>query len=162
MPLVASQVKGLIQIATERRVDWRPIEADYIGGASYGVLAKRYGLAKSTIFKKSVKENWDERKKRVANATETRVIERTAEAAASNAALAEDIKHGLLLRLKRIAEKYPMDATEVRTKQGNSQAIFRIRDLTAAYKDLTGDMPKSEAPNDLLQSLLDLEREARS
>lgn len=154
--------KGLIHIATERRIDWNPIQAEYIGGASYGVLAKRYGLAKSTIFKKSVKEHWDERKKRVANATETRVIERIADAAADNATLAEDIKRGLLLRLKRIADKYPMDATEVRTKVGSSQAIYRIRDLTAAYKDLTGDMPQAAPANDLLQSLMDLEREARA
>lgn len=45
----------------------------------------------------------------------------------------------MLLRLKRIEKAYPLDATEVRTKQGNNTAIFRIKDLTAAYKDIMGD-----------------------
>ena len=56
-----------------------------------------------------------------------------------------------------------MKATEERSYDydGNLTEINRLRDLTAAYKDLTGDMPKAEAPaNELLQSLLDLERGA--
>ena len=95
-----------------------------------------------------------------ADKARTKAVQMTADAAASNATLAEDIKHSLLLRLKRIEAKYPLDATEVRSKSGNNVAIFRLRDLTAAYKDLTGDMPAAEAPNELLQSLLELERRA--
>lgn len=51
-------------------------------------------------------------------------------------------------RLKRVEAKYPMDATEVRTRMGNSVAIFRLRDLTAAYKDLTDDMPRVKGDAD--------------
>ena len=47
--------------------------------------------------------------------------------------------------MKRIEAKYPLDATEVRSRNGNNTAIFRLRDLTAAYKDLTEDMPKAQA-----------------
>lgn len=32
----------------------------------------------------------------------------------------------------------------MRSKVGNSTAIFRLRDLTAAYKDITDDMPKGQ------------------
>ena len=106
--------------------------------------AKKYGIVKSTVFKRSAKENWDELRKRTANAVETLTIERTAEKAADNAVIAADIKKALLMRLKRIEAKYPLDATEVRTRKGDSTAIFRLRDLTAAYKDLTEDMPKGE------------------
>ena len=53
-----------------------------------------------------------------------------------------------------------MDATEVRTQVGKSTAIFKLRDLTAAYKDLTEDMAATSADNALLQSLIDLERRA--
>jgi len=109
------------------------------------VLAKRHGLSKSTVFKRSQKEGWDEQRERTVNAARTLAIERTAEAAADNATLAADIKHRLLERLKRIEAKYPLDATEVRSRNGNSTAIFRLRDLTAAYKDLTEDMPKAGA-----------------
>ena len=84
--------------------------------------------------------------------------QRTVDAFAENAVIAADLKRKMLLRLKRIEEKYPLDATEVRTKSGNNTAIFRIRDLTAAYKDLIEDMQINEKPNELLQSLLELER----
>ena len=109
------------------------------------MLAKRHNLSKSTVFKRSQKESWDEQRERTVNAARTLVIERTAEAAADNATLAADIKRRLLERLKRIEAKYPLDATEVRSRNGNSTAIFRLRDLTAAYKDLTEDMPKAQA-----------------
>ena len=75
--------------------------------------------------------------------------------------MAADLKKRLLQRLKSIEKKYPFDATEVRTKKGSSLVIFRIRDLTAAYKDLTEGMQANESKtNELLQSLLDLERRA--
>lgn len=145
----------------KKRIDWNAIKSEFIGGASYGVLAERHHLSKSTVFKKAKKENWEKQRERVANAAETRTIERTAEKIADNATIAADLKKKLLLRLARIEEKYPMDATEVKTRIGNNQATFRIRDLTAAYKDLTEDMQANESKtNELLQSLLDLERRA--
>lgn len=52
------------------------------------------------------------------------------------------------MRLSRIEAKYPLDATEVRSRSGNATAIYRIRDLTAAYKDLTDDMPKAKDESD--------------
>lgn len=151
----------MIPIETEKRIDWNTIRAEYIGGASYGVLSKRHSLTKSTIFKKSKKEGWDDLRKRTANAVETETIQRTAEIAADNASIAQELKKKLLLRLKRIEEKYPYDATEVRAKQGNNYVTFRIRDLTAAYKELTEDMQTgNKANNELLEALLDLERRA--
>lgn len=128
----------------EKRIDWNAIRAEYIGGSSYGTLAKRHGLVKSTIFKKSKKEGWDSLRKRTANEVETKTIQRTAEVAADNATRAQAIKGNLLERLQRIAEKYPYDATEVRQRHENNTVIFRIRDLTAAYKDLTEDLPKGD------------------
>jgi hypothetical protein len=96
-------------------------------------------------MKKANAEGWatlrrDADSKSVAIAQQT-----TAEAAADNATLAADFKSRLLERLRRIEAKYPLDATEVRSRNGNSTAIFRLRDLTAAYKDLTEDMPKAGA-----------------
>ena len=109
------------------------------------------------MFKRSQKEGWDEQRERTVNAARTLAIERTAEAAADNATLAADIKRRLLERLKRIEAKYPLDATEVRSRNGNSTAIFRLRDLTAAYKDLTEDMPKASAADvEDLSPLVDL------
>ena len=80
---------------------------------------------------------------------------KTASAMAENATLAQDIKHRLLERLKRIEENYPADATEIRTRDGKDMIIYRIRDLTGAYKDLTDDMPKvQDEADDPLAKLL--------
>lgn len=99
-----------------------------------------------------------EETKRKSDAQASRKV---AAAAADNATVAADLKKRLLQRLRSIEKKYPFDATEVRTRKGNSLVIFRIRDLTAAYKDLTEDMQANESKtNELLQSLLDLERRA--
>ena len=52
-----------------------------------------------------------------------------------------------------------MDATEIRRKEDGAFCIYRFKDLTDAYKDLTNDMPSTEsAANELLHSLIDLER----
>lgn len=134
----------MILIENAKRIDWNAIKSEYISGASYGVLSKRHSLTKSTIFKKSKKEGWDELRKRTANAVETATIKRTAETAADNAVLAQDIKKRLLQRLARIEQKFPLDATEVRMRKEDATVIYRIRDLTGAYKDLTEDLPKAE------------------
>ena len=104
-------------------------------------------------------EKWQDLRNQATIKSITETKQKTAEKAADNATLAADIKKRLWMRLKRIEEKYPLDATEVRSKVGNSQAVYRIRDLTAAYRDLTADMVQTEeAGNELLQSLIALER----
>lgn len=96
-------------------------------------------------MKKANAEGWATLRRDADSKSVAIAQQKTAEAAADNATLAQDIKHRLLERLRRIEAKYPLDATEVRTRNGNSTAIFRLRDLTAAYKDLTDDMPKADA-----------------
>lgn len=151
----------MIPIENEKRIDWNDIKAEYIGGASYGTLAKHHGIVKSTIFKKAKKDGWEELRKRAGNEVETETVKRVAETAADNATIAQDLKKRLLLRLQRIEAKYPFDATEIRTHDGKSTVTFRIRDLTAAYKDITADLTLNEGEaNELLQSLIQLERRA--
>lgn len=96
-------------------------------------------------MKKANAEGWATLRRDADSKSVAIAQQKTAEAAADNATLAADIKRRLLERLKRIEAKYPLDATEVRSRNGNSTAIFRLRDLTAAYKDLTEDMPKAQA-----------------
>lgn len=127
------------------RPDWNAIRAEYIGGAtSYRKLAEKYQVSFTVLKTRAKKEDWPGLRTQAEHKAATEATQKTAEAAANNATLAEDIKHKLLLRLKRIEEKYPLDATEVRTRVGNNTAIYRIRDLTAAYKELTDDLPKAE------------------
>ena len=154
---------GVIPIETEKRINWNEIKADYIGGASYGVLSKRYGIVKSTIFKKAKKDGWEDLRKRARNEVETETVKRIAETAADNATLAANIKRqGLEILAALFADYANVNATEHRESRQGVTDIKRLRDLTAAYKDLTGDIVTNTAEdNALLQSLLTLERERR-
>ena len=145
-----------------KRIDWNAIYAEYIGGGiSQRKLAAKYDISVDILLKKANREHWKDDREKASNKAATKAQQKIAVAAADNATIAEDLKKRLLLRLKRIEEKYPMDATEVRTRQGNNTAIFRIRDLTAAYKDLTENMQINDsAENELLASLMQLERMA--
>ena len=128
-----------------KRIDWNAIRAEYIGGGiSQRKLAAKHKVSVDALLKRANKEHWKQDKEKASNKAAIKAQQKVAVAVADNASIAEDLKKRLLLRLKRIEEKYPMDATEVRTRQGNNTAIFRIRDLTAAYKELTEDMPKGE------------------
>ena len=111
-------------------------------------------------MKKANREDWQTFRRDADSKSTAEAQQKTAEAAADNAVIAADIKKRLLLRLSRAEQKFPMDATEVRTQVGKSTAIFKLRDLTAMYRDLTEDMAGTSADNALLQSLLDLERRA--
>lgn len=148
-------------IPIENRIDWSAIRAEYIGGGiSYRTLAEKYGISKDAIARKSKAGNWEGLRATARDRSATKSIQKTANAAAENATIAADIKKRLLLRLGRIEEKYPFDATEVRMRQNDSTVIFRIRDLTAAYKDLTEDiqtvsMDKNAPIYDLLRRLDD-------
>lgn len=141
----------MIPIATEKRIDWNAVKADYIGGdISQRDLAAKYGIPVGTLLKRANKEGWAQARERAGNDAVTKAVERTAEAAADNATLAEDFKRKMLLRLMRVEAKFPMDATEIRTRKGDSTATFKLTDLTRAYRDLTDDMPKATSGEDAL------------
>ena len=151
----------MIPIESEKRIDWNAIRAEYIGGGiSQRKLAKKYGVSDTTLMKKANAEGWHKMRQKAEIKSTAQAQQKTAEAAADNAVIAADMKKRLLLRLQRIEQKYPFDATEIRTQEGKNTVTFRLRDLTAAYKDLTADMATGTGNNELLQSLYDMERRA--
>ena len=100
-------------------------------------------------------------REKAAAKTRAKTIQRTANEAASNAAIAERIKRKALLMIDRLFDEFEdMHGTEHRDYNGNNITdIKRLRDLTTALKDVTGDMPTGGGQtNELIQSLLDLER----
>ena len=152
---------GVIAIGdSEKRIDWSAIKAEYIGGGiSQRKIAEKYGVPYHVVRNKAENEDWIGLREKAQRKSDARITQKVAEASADNATIAAEIKKKLLLRLKKIEEKYPMDATEVRTRIGNSTAIYRIRDLTGAYKELTENMQTADGEaNELLRSLMELER----
>ena len=135
----------MIPIEETKRIDWNAIRAEYIGGGtSYRKLAEKHQVSFMVLKTRAKKEDWPGLRTQAEHRATTEATQKTADAAADNAVIAADIKKRLLLRLSRMEQKYPFDATEIRTHEGKNTVIFKIRDLTAAYKDLTEDMPKGD------------------
>lgn len=140
--------------------DWNRIKAEFLAtNKSLHELSVEYGVPWETLRKHSVNEHWrDERTKAQANAAQ-KVANKAAQKMADNATLAADIKRKGLIILSGLFDDYSqVMATERKETKGNVVDIKRLRDLTSAYKDLTGDITTPIGNNELLQSLLDLER----
>ena len=145
-------------------MSWRKIKAEYVaGGISQRKLAEKYGVPFGTLQKRARVESWNSKRKKAEEKAVEKVTQKTAEIVADNATLCEQIKTKLLRKLAVMVDQFPdMGAGELRKKeQDGTELIYRIKDIAAVYKDLTDDMVQTEQTgNELLQSLLDLERRA--
>ena len=145
-------------------MSWRKIKAEYVaGGISQRKLAEKYGIAWGTLRKRANLEKWNDKRKSAEKKAEQKVEQKTAEIVADNATLCEQIKPKLLRKLAVMVDQFPdMGAGELRKKDPDgTELIYRIKDIATVYKDLTDDMVQTEQTgNELLQSLLDLERRA--
>ncbi len=137
---------GVIPIDTEKRVNWHKIRAEYIGGASQRSLAEKYGVSPTTIAKHCRREGWTAERKAAADKVTKKVIQKTADLAADNATIAAGIRRKGLMILDRLFDDFAqIPATEYRQSMENVSMVKRLRDLTAAYKDLTEDITQPEA-----------------
>lgn len=161
-------------------VDWNVLRAEYIGGGtSYRKLAKKYGVSVNTLSPIATAEGWPKLRQEAQDKATARTIQKTADIASDNATIAARIRTKLLRKLEKEIDALPdMIGSETRNsvtenefsqdgrriqKVKEAAKSFRLRDLAAAYKDLTADMVQTEqAGNELLQSLLDLERRSES
>jgi hypothetical protein len=161
-------------------IDWNVLRAEYIGGGtSYRKLAKKHGISVNTLSPIATAEGWPKLRQEAQDKATARTIQKTADIAADNATIAARIRTKLLRKLEKEIDALPdMIGSETRnsvtenefSKDGRriqkvkeAAKSFKLRDLAAAYKDLTADMVQTEqAGNELLQSLLDLERRAES
>lgn len=155
------------------RIDWNAVHAEYIGGGiSQRKLAEKHGVTYPALRSRADAEGWvierENAKRRViADATQ-----KMAAAASSNAEVAARIKAKLLRKLEKEIDALPesvgsetrnsvIEKTGDKAKSVVREAAkaYKLRDLAAAYRDLTADMITTEtAGSELLQSLLDLER----
>ena len=161
-------------------VDWNAIRAEYIaGGTSYRKLAKKHNISVNTLSPIATAEGWPKLRQEAQDKATAKSIQKTAEIASDNATIAARIRTKLLRKLEREIDALPdMLGSETRNsvtenefsqdgrriqKVKEAAKSYRLRDLAAAYKDLTADMAMPEqAGNELLQSLLELERRAET
>ena len=143
--------------------EWRAARADYEAGMKRKAICEKYGCSYTALDNHVKREGWGKSRNSVnERVTEKRtkiIADRIAEKEANSATIAADIKKTLLRKLARIVDSLPEDVTESKVSNGRNTKAVKLRDITAAYKDLVGDQVTGEQQaNDLLQSLIDLER----
>ena len=141
------------RLVAKKHIDWAAIQAEYIGGEiGQKKLARKYGVSATVLQTRARKEKWFDLKQQARAEAGKKAVQKTAVIAAENAVRAQRIKTRLLEKLEALMEEQ-LKATEAREYDDHDRlvAIHRLRDLTSAYKDLTGDMPKAEAGDDALR-----------
>lgn len=156
------------------KADWNAIRAEYIGGGiSQRDLAKKHSVSYQALKRRSENEGWVKMREDAERKATAKASQKIAAAAADNATVAARIRAKLLAKLEKEIDALPekigseTNGTLIedknvgrgsKTRTIKSQ-VYKLRDLTAAYKDLTADMQMVESNvNPLLQSLYDLER----
>lgn len=135
---------------------------------SQRALAARHGVSVYALRQRTAKEGWSKRRAAQRLGTpaaepdggrgetgmteaESRGAEAAAgggregaprpEAEAGNAEVAVRLRRKLLERLERVADAMPEGpVTETKQQEDNRISLFKLRDLTAAYKDLAGEL----------------------
>ena len=150
---------------SDKLIDWNAVRAEYISGSSYRALAEKHGTNKDVIARKAKAEGWIKDRETARDKAATKCIQKVANAAASNADRAERIREKLLVILEREIDNLPQktgsasftsaERIEKDKKTGKpiktrSSKEYKLRDLTAMYKDLTADLitATSETPED--------------
>ena len=130
--------------------DWQALHDEYIaGGISQRKLAAKYGIDYGRIRDKSIRDGWVKDRERAMSKAQAKVEQKIATTAADNATIAARIKAKLLRKLEKELDSMP-DSIGTETRQSmierdkgktkEATKVFKLRDLTAAYKDLTDDM----------------------
>ncbi len=129
--------------------DWNAIRADYIGGASYVDLEKKYGVNRGSIHRKAQREDWKTKRQQKAQAIENKINDKIANAAAANAVKLEKAKALAIDRITAALEAMPANggshARQVLTSGEKRLTVdYDLLDLVTALEKLTrGDAAKT-------------------
>lgn len=168
----------MIPIEKTNGINWDVIRAEYIGGGiSQRKLADKHGVNADVLMQRANREHWKQDRDKAVSKALAKTQQKAADAICDNVTIAARIRTKLLRRLEKEVDKLPEQiGSETinsiveygKNKQGNRQRKevshgYKLKDLAAAYKDLTSDLVQTEeSGNELLQSLLELERRAES
>lgn len=118
-------------------MDWSAIRAEYLeGNISQRALAEKHGVAYGALRQRAAQEGWRELKRGGGASGEDE----------EDLAIARRTRRKLLMRLEDMADNLPREAvTEMKTQDDSAVMLFKLRDLTAAFKEVAGDLPKMDA-----------------
>ena len=134
------------------------------GDMSLRALAQRHGIPLRTLQRRSSAEGWVVLREtakagrgRENGAGEPRPAMDGEGGAAGDAEIAMRIRRRLLRKLEQATDVIPSDATEMKTQdEGNTVKLLKLRDLTAAYKDLVEDIPTEDGGSGAPKVIIDV------
>ena len=118
-------------------INWDAMRAEYVaGGVSQQALAEKYGVPYSTLSRHAAAEKWAQARKAAREGMSDAGED-------GNSQIAARLRRKLLMRIERVADEIPDGAvTEIKSQDDGKVLLFKLRDLTAAYKDMAGDILK--------------------
>lgn len=137
-------------------VDWNAIRAEYIGGGiSQRKLAEKYGVSNSTLAGIAAREGWKKLRDETASKVLEKSVQKQANWKAKNAEMKERIRYKLLKKLESEIDKLPKNtgSQTIRTvtkgtaqggKKEEETTIYKLKDLTSAFRDLTDEEIKRD------------------
>ena len=142
-------------------MNWRKIKAEYIaGGISQRALAEKYGVPFGTLQRRTRKEQWTAKRKAAEEKAIEKVSQKRAEKAADNAVTLQRIKAKLLNKVETMIDNFPdTNAGEMRERIGNTDYIYRLKDLAAVYASLEEKQIKANIDIEDLSPLTELLRD---
>lgn len=145
----------------ETGVNWRKIKAEYIaGGISQRAIAEKYGISQATVERRAKKEKWTDKRRQAEGKSIEKVTEKTADEVADNAVTLQRIKAKLLKRVETMIDGFPdTNAAEMREKIGNTDYIYRLKDLAAVYSALEDKEIRASVDIEDLSPLTELLRD---
>ena len=126
--------------------DWKKIKAEYIRGASYRILAEKYGVSFSSIQKRGAKEKWTDLRKKSIRKRDEKIVESVASQEARRVDGIQTVADLLLQKIK--------DGVEDGSLIIDSQSI---RQITASIKDLR-DIKGMKSELDMQEQMARIEK----
>jgi tRNA U34 5-carboxymethylaminomethyl modifying enzyme MnmG/GidA len=142
-------------------VNWRKIKAEYIaGGVSQRKLAEKYKVSRSLLMRIAQRDKWTELRAQAETKALEKVAQKNAEEVADNAVTLQRIKAKLLSKVESMIDNFPnTNAEEMRERVGNTDYIYRLKDLAAVYASLEDKSIKASVDIEDLSPLAELLRD---
>lgn len=153
------------------KIDWDALRAEYLaGGISQRKLAEKYGISTGWLMQKANAENWTQAREEAHSKAIEMTVQRTAEQASRQAVIAARIREKLLLKLEKEIDSLPesngslsrqSESRKENTGKGGSKIKeatkeYRLRELTAAWKDLNDGLMESEKRDGEVKVIIDV------
>lgn len=126
---------------------------------SLRALSQPHGIPLCTLQRRSSAEGWVALRERAKarRGQESGAAAGNVTGAAEDAEIAMRIRRQLLRKLEQATDVIPCDATEMKTQdEGNTVKLLKLRDLTAAYKDLVEDIPTEDGGKEVPKVIIDV------